>query len=83
MTLIIDIEATEFGADAVDVFQGLAAFEASDEMGKVVLSAAASLLAGAAISQGRDIFDLINEFGDLVESFEYALRTKMAQPPAA
>lgn len=82
MTLIIDIEGSEFSDHAVDVFQGLAAFEPSDEMGKVVLSAAASLLAGAAISQGRDIFDLINEFGDLVESFEYALQAKLAARPS-
>lgn len=84
MTLIADIEAAEFSKNAIGLFQGLNQFSVSDEMGQAVLCAAASILAAEAIAEGRDIFDLIDEFGDLAETFEFSLRAKLAafvQPP--
>lgn len=76
MTLLAAINATEFSADSGDLFSALAVFGPADEVGKVVLSAAASVLATAAIAQGRDVFDLIDEFGELVETFDFSLRAR-------
>lgn len=77
MSLITDIEAVEFGENAIGLFQGLSQFGISDELGQATLCAAASILASEAISKGRSIFDLIDEFGDLAETFEFSLRAKL------
>lgn len=77
MSLITDIEAVEFSENAVGLFQGMSQFGMSDELGQAVLCAAASILASEAIRTDRDIFDLIDEFGDLAETFEFSLRASL------
>lgn len=68
MTLLRDIEATEWSEDAVALFLSLAQFGPTDEGALIVVAAAALLMAAAAVNES-DLEALLCEFGDVVHSW--------------
>lgn len=67
MTLLDGIETTRFSDDAADLFTVLARGSLADESGRVVLCAAAHLLASEASCED-DLFGLMDEFAEVAEA---------------
>ena len=68
MTLLRDIEATEWSEDAVALFLSLALFGPTDEDALIVVAAAARLIAATAVNES-DLEALLCEFGDVAHSW--------------
>lgn len=68
MTLLHDIEATEFSDEAIRYFQTIALVGPTDEVALVIIAAAARLLATTCTDR-KQLDVLIGEFGDVAGSW--------------
>lgn len=75
--LIEIVDTADWGEDTIGLFNSLTIFDLDHEVGHMLMAVAAALLAKAAIEHGRDIFDLTDEFSELVEAFDLGLRLKL------
>jgi len=81
LPLVREVDNTEWSTSDHELFDALVQHDRTDPRWLVIITAAATMIASEAISGPRDVFDLGDDFCELVEVIEFQLQQKIADAP--